>query len=382
MTWEAERTRPASFRELEFQALELAHGGGNALVVDKIPESDDHVVGELGNEPDSFRMRGFVHGDDYLDQLGNLEAAFRKRGAGTLVHPWRGTLDVFVRKWETTHDTSGGVGEFEIEVVPAGLETRPSVLIITETDVIAKGDAAKLAAQARLDAFAEDAPTWLETAQGVIEGVGEIPSYFDATILAAQTGELDAFERATGIEITPPAVDDLVATIDEACENVATLAGLMRYLQSPRSSDLPPGSTASSEAARDSCAAYVTAIRVTSVALAASLAVSEEYVSADAAEGQQAALTGVIDAELDLEPDDDTFTALSDLRASLVAALSETASTLPRLREIEVNSPTPALVLAFDLYEDIDREEEILQLNRARALHPGFLAGTLTVLTV
>ena len=205
MTWEQER-KPASFRGLEFEATELAHGGSNALVVDKIPESDDHIVGELGNEPDSFRLRGFVRGDDYLDQLGNLEAAFRKRGAGELVHPWRGVLQVFVRKWDTTHDTSGGVGEFEIEVVPAGLETRPTVLVITETDVVEKGDAAKLAAQARLDAFAADAPTFLETAYGVIEGIGTLPTYFDAAVLAAQTGELDAFERATDHAVQRPSL--------------------------------------------------------------------------------------------------------------------------------------------------------------------------------
>lgn len=380
MTWQAER-KPASFRGLEFEAVELAHGGGNRLVVDEIPESDDHVVGELGGSPDSFRLRGFVHGDDYLDQLGNLEAAFRKRGAGELVHPWRGVLSVFIRKWDATHDTGGGVGEFEIDVVPAGLETRPTITVITETDVIDKGDVARLAAQARLDAFAADAPTWLDTAHGAIDVVNDLPSYFDAAILAAQTGELDAFERATGIEITPPAVDELTATIDDACDGVATLAGLMRYLQSPRGTDLPVGDTASAEGARASVAAYVTAMRVTSLALAAALAAAATFESADDAEDQQRALTDVVDAELELEPDDDTFTALSDLRASIVAALSETASTLPRLRTIEVNAPIPALVLAFDLYEDVEREGEILRLNRSRSLHPGFLAGPLTVLS-
>lgn len=380
MTWQAE-TRPCSFRGLPFEGVQLGKSGGNALVIDKIPESNDHAVGELGNEVDSFKLACWVGGDDYLDQLGNLEAAFKKRGTGELVTAWRASLFGYVKNWTFNYDTGGGLGEFEIEFVPAGLETRPTVLVITETDVIDKGDTAKLAAQARLDLFAADAPTYLETVQGAIDVVNDVPSYFDAAILAAQTGELDAFERATGIEITPPAVDELTATIEDACDGVATLAGLMRYLQGPRGTDLPAGDTAASEGARETVAAYVTAIRVTSLSLAAALAVVEDYASADDAEDQQAALTGVIDAELELEPDDDTFTALSDLRAAIVAALSDTASTLPRLRTIEVNAPIPAFVLAFDLYEDVEREDEILRLNRDRALHPGFLAGSLTVLS-
>lgn len=378
MTWQAER-RPASFRGLEFEAETLGHSGGNALVVDHLPESDDHTVGELGNEPDAFSLRGFVSGDDYLDQLGNLEAAFRKRGAGELVHPWRGHRFVFVKTWSITHDIGGGVGEFEIECVPAGLETRPTVLVVTETDVIDKGDAAKTAAAARLALFDTDGPTFFGTVAGAIDYLNEIPSYYAAALALAQTGELTAFELATGRTVDAPAeLAGLLAAVESACGS-STLQGLMRYLSGASTTDLPTGATAPAEGVRESAAAYAGLVRTVSIAAACSLAVDESYTSADAAEDQQAALVAVIDVALDLEPDDDTFTSLSDLRAALVSAMSEIASRLPRLRTISIASPTPALVLSFDFYGNTDREDEILELNQA--LHPGFLAGTLTVLT-
>lgn len=378
MSWQDER-KPASFRGLEFEARSLTRGGGNALVVDKIPESDDHTVGELGNEPDTYRLTGFVHGDDHLDQFGSLETAFRKRGAGELVHPWRGQLLVFVKTWTVTHDISGGVSEFEIEFVPAGLETRPFVLVITETDVYEKGETAKEKALARLALFDSDAPTWLETTAGVIDIVDGLPSYYDSTITAARAAELASFARFALVEIEAPAeLTDLVTAVETACES-STLQGLVRYLTEPTVTDLPTGATAPGEAVRQSVDAYIRTVRVTSLVAACNLAVDESYNSADAAEEQQAVLCGIIDDELDLEPEDETFTALADLRAALVAALSEVSQRLPRLREIVVNEPTPALVLAFDLYEDVERESEVLELNGNA--HPGFLSGTLQVLS-
>jgi len=42
-----------------------------------------------------------------------------------------------------------------------------------------------------------------------------------------------------------------------------------------------------------------------------------------------------------------------------------------RLREITPSEVQPALALAYDLYESVDREGEIIARNRLR--HPGFV---------
>ena len=39
-----------------------------------------------------IRMSGLVIGDDYIAQANALEAAFRKAGPATLIHPWRGPI--------------------------------------------------------------------------------------------------------------------------------------------------------------------------------------------------------------------------------------------------------------------------------------------------
>jgi prophage DNA circulation protein len=70
----------------------------------------------------------------------------------------------------------------------------------------------------------------------------------------------------------------------------------------------------------------------------------------------------------------DMFIALEDLRALLFAALLEKGAELKRTVDYTVpNAVTTVLNVAYNLYEDIDREQEIYDRNVAIARHPGFL---------
>lgn len=360
MSWEQERG-PGSFRGLVFEAVAFEKVGGRVLHVDKIPESDDHAVAELGAKPLRFRVQGYVHGDDYLDQVGNLEAAFLKPGAAELVLPWRGRFMVFVEDYRFTHDVSGGVGEFEAEFLPAGIETRPSVTVITETDVIEKGETAGSAAEsdfARVAAIIHALPGYLRE----VSNAAMVAEAADITEILGLAGD----EEAT-----------LVARA--SIETVDTLSGLVRYLQRDATHVPAGGATEAGQVAAEGVQAYVTMMRAFVLSRAAELALEQGYSSAGAATEMQTILVRAIDEDLALEPADDVFTALTDLRAAIIAAMSEIAARLPRLKTLHVAAPTPALVLAFDLYADVTREDELLSLNGGG--HPGFMVGDLQVLT-
>lgn len=368
MSWEDERG-PASFRGLRFEATGFNKAGGKVLKVDHIPESDDHAVSELGAKPLGFSVQGYVEGDDYLDQIGNLEAAFVKSGAAELVLPWRGRFMVFIEDFRFSHDVSGGVGEFEIECVPAGVETRPSVTVITETDVLETGDAARVAATDELS-----------RANDVILA---LPSYLRAVANVAVTREAEDLVALLSLASEDVAtIANLVsapAEVEAIFESVETLAALVRYLTRLGSNVPDAGDTDAGRSVADGVQVFVHTVRAYALARAAELALEEEYASTTAAAEMQSILVAAIDEDLALEPPDDVFTALTDLRASLISAMSEIASRLPRLRPLKVAAPTPALVLAFELYEDVEREEEILRLNGGG--HPGVLVGELQVLS-
>ncbi|PCJ68198.1 MAG: hypothetical protein COA62_15655 [Rhodobiaceae bacterium] len=58
-----------------------------------------------------------------------------------------------------------------------------------------------------------------------------------------------------------------------------------------------------------------------------------------------------------------SFSAATSLRALVVDHLRLTAQRLPQIRALAVNAPVPAIVLVYDLYEDTDREDELIDRN-------------------
>lgn len=71
--------------------------------------------------------------------------------------------------------------------------------------------------------------------------------------------------------------------------------------------------------------------------------------------------------------------ALAGLRGAVARYLAETSTMLPRRRRIATGEPLPALALAWRLYQDADRAEELAAENRA--IHPAFMPVELTALS-
>ena len=82
------------------------------------------------------------------------------------------------------------------------------------------------------------------------------------------------------------------------------------------------------------------------------------------------ALTSAID-DAALAAADDVYVPLQTLRTRVHADLTARMTNAARLRDFTPRAVMPALVLAYDLYEDPMREIEIVQRNAVR--HPGFL---------
>ncbi|RJX18967.1 MAG: hypothetical protein C4575_09320 [Desulforudis sp.] len=87
-----------------------------------------------------------------------------------------------------------------------------------------------------------------------------------------------------------------------------------------------------------------------------------------------------LDVAQEILPADDSYEALDGLRQAFVDAMRQVGADLARV----VSYPVPAEVkttlnLAFDLYLDLERADEIEERNRPRLEHPGFLPGGETI---
>jgi prophage DNA circulation protein len=81
-------------------------------------------------------------------------------------------------------------------------------------------------------------------------------------------------------------------------------------------------------------------------------------------------LTGALEAE-SYTANDTVYPALQDLRVKVHADLTARLRDSARLRDVVPREVVPALVMAYDLYEQPGRDEEIILRNRLR--HPGFV---------
>ena len=76
---------------------------------------------------------------------------------------------------------------------------------------------------------------------------------------------------------------------------------------------------------------------------------------------------------------DDVVVALIDLQAAAHKDLTERVKDSARLLTVRQRLPIAASALAYELYDDANRGDEIVARNRVR--HPGFVSGSLQVLS-
>lgn len=360
MSWRDE-VRPASFRGVGFEALELSGESGRRVVADELPETDTlPATADLGKKRASFRLRGFVVGLDYLDRKERLLAALNAYGPGDLVHPWRGQLRVQVRDVSHKHDLQHGVCMVEFDCVEAGGMQVPFVEVVADRQAAAKAALANSSANDHFGpAGAGTGSAWMaewmrlaQAARYAVNAVSDnvyIDDLFDEGIFTSETWGLD--------------------TVSELAAAVALLTdvrGLLAFVGTVTELVLPSAGTPSEEARNVSMQAVGDSIRTLAVIRAAELTAAQSFVSADAAEATMAEVAGVLNEWIEGLAAGDLFMAMTDLRAAMVDALTQAASRLPRERKIIVGPVTPAIVIAYDTYGSRRlerREAELIQLN-------------------
>lgn len=84
--------RPASFRNISFEAFTVSDGGGRRGKVNEFPKSDDAQFNDRGRKTKPFVLSAAVFGEDALAQADALVDALNAEGPGLLVHPTLGEM--------------------------------------------------------------------------------------------------------------------------------------------------------------------------------------------------------------------------------------------------------------------------------------------------
>ena len=85
-------------------------------------------------------------------------------------------------------------------------------------------------------------------------------------------------------------------------------------------------------------------------------------------------ICAIIDSEIEIAGDqgqDQTYLALKQVRAAVVQDLTSRGASLAPLKQMAFKSPQPALVLAYRLYQDTSRTDQLIAF--ADPPHPAFM---------
>ncbi len=391
MTWR-DQLQQASFRNVPFEVESDDATFGRRVEVHEYPQRDMPYAEDLGRKARERNLTAFVVGDDYMTRRDNLLAAFEKAGAGELVHPYYGRMMVTVTDVRVSHSlTEGGMCRFQISFVESGELSYPAAVSATSTQSLQAADALQTSA---INDFAENF------------SIDNLPEFAVNDALASFGDALTVMDGAltsAGVLLRNPLSllsDDMAGLVREpatlarrffgvfakANAVLAQASGLgdinvlnmLNVVTTVRLTDafrfsFGSGSTPTRTRMAQNRTAINALARQAMITQAAGMVASMPLPVYDDAMLVKTELLNAIDAELETA-NDTAYLALKTLRRKTYADITARTQSSARMKNITPPDVLPALVLAYDLYEDTSRDAEITERNKVR--HPGFVPAT------
>lgn len=375
MAWK-DGLRAASFRGVEFFFDDA--GLDNAcrrVETHQFPFRDTPYSEDLGRQAESFPIEAYVVGDDYMEKRDALREACEAEGPGELIHPYYGSVQVLCTSCSIRESSQEGrVARFSLTFIEAGEknypgETKDRRAVIKESaDTLKSVSAAEFSSSFSIDGF----PEFIG-----FEAVEDINKFLDtigSTISDITTLVRKPYDLAVRIQsLITSYVDKLSDGESPAVQTVRTAAQIAEYGEwktSGTDSRMKQRSEANANA-------VVSLVRQSAAADAAETAVNLDFESRQEAEEARDAVTEAIDEAAEHTENTETYLALTDLRVELTESVP--ADGLPELITKEIRSPRPSLVVAYEVYGDALRGDEIVRRNSIR--HPGFVRGEIELLS-
>jgi len=380
MTWR-EELRSASYRGVPFEVESHDLSSGRRGSLHEYPERDTPYFDDLGRRARRFSVEAFVIGDEYTAQRDALLRACERPGVGILSHPYYGELRVVCREFSVNESRrDGGMARFALSFIEAGQDLFPTENIFSagasgeaadglEADTIdafdrsfdirALSGSARDAIASKIDEIAGGVLADLGAAEDVLNAVNDVISDIPGLITTPRNLAFRAF--------------GLARTIAANIEDVAAIPAA--FFDFDFLSSSPSGNSPSEIATRTANQAAQSLFRRAQLSTEARVLAEQNFDTSNEVITALAAFVQRVDAEESAATpiDDVANPALLNLRTRVANDLRARAGLLPILTLATVTESTPAVVLAYRLYDDSGRDTEIVRRNRVDVPHPLFI---------
>ncbi|WP_311886733.1 MULTISPECIES: DNA circularization N-terminal domain-containing protein [unclassified Pseudomonas] len=405
-TWR-DQMLPASFRGISFLIPQASVPVGMKVQLHEFPQRDEPYAEQLGKQAQVHRLVCWIIGDDCFERRDRFMEALETPGAGELVHPWLGRMQVKAGEAELTHDfKQGGMAAFAVTFYPDIPLKFPTAKVNTQQQVVKASDSLLDSALARYQSAMErvdQARLGLARLRNSLSGVYTVIQQQFSTIIGAFTNLTgfvqslmnapDSLSSLFSSYFSEFSVDDYlgddsgsnyrnsVATATQQTEAVASI----NTVSDSGGVDAAAASQATANLVQDALLVQV-ALIISEMPVA-----SQPVSTATVASVEQQAVQPIVRPEVpvaddvielrdnlneaifqaSLKADPEHYMALNTLRQTIVKHLTAVAESGVRLVEITPRETLSALVLAYRRFGDATRESEVVQRNRLR--HPGFV---------
>lgn len=390
-SWKA-NLRPASFRGKKFFVDSSQYTGGRRVVFHEFPDRDLPYAEDMGKVGQTFKIDGYILGDNYFDLKKDLREAANTEGAGELVHPYFGTLQVQCGAFSI--DEVRGEGRYakiSFQFYEAGDNRFPQQ--VDDKQALLEDSAANALAMSKKS---------FDNKFSILKQPGNVVDSARSTL----SGAMDAFQKSTkdvraatqaasnlafSIRNAKAQLTDLMKAPGKLSKNLLdSLALLKGAIAKPigqynanatlfnfgvKSNPAPATPSRKQEAKNnDTINQFIKQASVSQAAVAASLI---PFASVTEAITIRNALRDQIDEISLATDDDDVYQAFRDLNAQIVKTMPDVDAQVPNVRTVPLEVTSNSLVLSYDLFENADGEADLITRNKIK--NPAFILGGTTL---
>ncbi len=385
----------ASFRGIPFLVGDLDTGGGRKDITHEYPNSDRRTNEDLGLLQKTFTIRGLVQTQDDFTDRDRLIEALEQNGAGELIHPTFGTLQVSAKPYslsETIREV--GIARFTMifertqsPVFPRQTSVKPS-LIKSQADTVIDGVTIDVT-----DTFevATNSTSNYNAALIKLQGIGNRFNIIGQTVTAVTstinsfTATVTSFVNGITANIFAPAqladsIKDIFLQFDTLAPNIKDQFELAKQLFDFGSNDSVVSTTTVARQQRaDNQQILNDAMSCQALALAynnaANIPYSNELEINEVRQSLEDEYQRLIE---DTNLSNNTINDLTELRNSSRLFFEDIEITVPKIRNINTNT-IPMSMLAYQYYGSTDNAEDLIELNNT--IDVSFISGEVQILT-
>jgi len=404
---------PASFRGVSFFVDAAGVPVGRKGQLHEYPKRDEPYFEQMGKQAQVHKLTAFVIGADCFEHRDKLLEALEKEGAGELVHPWLGRMQVQVGECDLQHDRrEGGIARFDLTFYPDIPRKFPTATVNAQKQVtqastgvldsalgrysaaMAKVDAARISTNAlrgnlsgvfgviqqQFSPFTAVYSNIAALVNSVVNSPGTLSSMISSFFGGFGNGGSGNGGSGSG-SLSGSGYRPAVAAATQQSEAVSSI----NTVSQNGGTDTAAASQATANLVQDALvvqvAQVVAAMPVASAVVPVTSTPSldqqviqpierpEVPVADDVIDLRDTLDTAIWEASLKADPDH--YQKLNTLRQAVIKHLNAVAASGVRLVDITPAESLPALVLAYRRFGDATRSGEVVQRNSIQ--HPGFV---------